>query len=498
MKSLSLGHRVALIIAAFCVLIAVGIGVTLHRVTQLHDLGDQIATNNLPGAAYAGRIGVEAANRQIMLGRVLLAYDDSEVAAARAAVDEVDARLQHSLDAYVASIRTDADRARYETFLASERAYQDAAQNFYAKVGIDPADAADAFDIDVAQAYAALREAVTSLIDHNMDAGFTAGEALRADVRLMQWQTVIVGSVIFVAIILASTLSVRGLNRSLGRIAGALVASADRTAAATRQVAQSSQTLADDAGSQAAALEETSASLEEISTMTQRNADSAREAKRYASDTRTAADAGAQHMTRMLEAMEAIHQSSDEIASIVKTIDAIASQTNLLALNAAVEAARAGEAGAGFAVVAEEVRNLARRSAESAHETAARIEQSVTRSRHGLAISREVSGALERIVECARQVDTLVARIDHASSEQSQGIQHVTQAVTQMDTVTQQSAAVAEESAGTATTLDHEVRTLRESVANLERLIGATSIQDHATDHEVATAANYAPTTVAA
>jgi methyl-accepting chemotaxis protein len=177
-------------------------------------------------------------------------------------------------------------------------------------------------------------------------------------------------------------------------------------------------------------------------------------------------------MTEMKQAMDAIKDSSATIAKIVKTIDEIAFQTNILALNAAVEAARAGEAGAGFAVVAEEVRSLAQRSAGAAKETAAKIEESVARSEHGVAISAKVATSFEEIVVKARKVDELVGEIATASTEQRQAIGQVTTAVSQMDKVTQTNAAGAEETASASEELSAQAEVMRESVGSLRALVG--------------------------
>jgi methyl-accepting chemotaxis protein len=262
-----------------------------------------------------------------------------------------------------------------------------------------------------------------------------------------------------------------GTNRTLRAVAEAILGGANQTSAAARQVSSSSQALAEGASEQAASLEETSSSLEEMSSMTKRNADAAAEAKQLSNQTRMAADAGSADMAEMKVAMDAIKTSSAEISKIVKTIDEIAFQTNILALNAAVEAARAGEAGAGFAVVAEEVRNLAQRSAMAAKETAAKIEDSVNRSEHGVRISGKVAKSLGEIVEKARKVDGLIAEIATASNEQNEGIGQLNSAVTQMDKVTQANAGSAEETAAAAEELSSQSAAMLEAVVGLRRLI---------------------------
>jgi methyl-accepting chemotaxis protein len=265
---------------------------------------------------------------------------------------------------------------------------------------------------------------------------------------------------------------ISGTSRVLTRFTRQLSDGSAQVAAAAGEVSSASQSLAGGASEQAASLEEASASLEEIASMTKRNAESAGRAKQLANQTRSAAETGAGDVEAMNSAMDAIKASSDNIAKIIRTIDEIAFQTNILALNAAVEAARAGEAGAGFAVVAEEVRGLAQRSAAAARETAGRIEDSIAKSEHGVQISSKVAGSLEEIVQKARQVDSLVAEISQASQEQSQGIGQVLTAVTQMDKVTQSNAASAEETAAAAEQLNSQAFSMDAAVAQLQGLIG--------------------------
>ena len=206
--------------------------------------------------------------------------------------------------------------------------------------------------------------------------------------------------------------------------------------------------------------------------MTKRNAENAQRAKELAGNARHAADTGVSDMSSMKTAMADIKTSSDDIAKIIKTIDEIAFQTNILALNAAVEAARAGEAGAGFAVVAEEVRNLAQRSAQAAKETAGKIEGAITKTAQGVTISNKVAISLEEIATRSREVDELVVEIATASTEQNQGIGQVTQAVAQMDQVTQKNAASAEESASAAEELNAQALAMQDNVRQLLALAG--------------------------
>ena len=206
--------------------------------------------------------------------------------------------------------------------------------------------------------------------------------------------------------------------------------------------------------------------------MTRQNADNANQANGAAKEANTMALEGVNSMKRMADAIELIKNSASETAKIIKTIDEIAFQTNLLALNAAVEAARAGEAGKGFAVVAEEVRNLARRSAEAAKTTADLIEGAQKNAEAGVNVSTEVAKNLSGIQDKAGKVATLIAEIAAASKEQSQGIDQVNTAVSEMDKVVQQNAANAEESASASEELSSQAQELSAMVEDLSAIVG--------------------------
>ncbi|MBL9213843.1 MAG: chemotaxis protein [Opitutaceae bacterium] len=338
----------------------------------------------------------------------------------------------------------------------------------------DPAAAAAGFST-LQASFHELEEAMAHLSEA-IEAEATRANAAGAEAFRSFATTVAASAAAGLAVLLVlAWLVTRSIPRPFLSIIRELRAAAEANVGSATLVAENSSALAEGASEQAASLEETSASLEEISSMTKRNGDSAQRAKELARETRGAADAGTADVVAMNQAMEAIKASSDGIAKIIKTIDEIAFQTNILALNAAVEAARAGEAGAGFAVVAEEVRALAQRSAVAARETAGKIEDSVTKSRHGAEVCGKVSTHLENIAAKARQVDELVAEIAQASLEQTQGIQQVNTAVSQMDKVVQASAARAEEGAGVAQELTARSTALRHSVDELSRVVGGTT-----------------------
>ncbi len=279
---------------------------------------------------------------------------------------------------------------------------------------------------------------------------------------------------LIIAAIIGAFLAVyitRSITGPINMIIDGLSTGSDQVAAASNQVSSSSQQLAEGSSEQASSLEEISSSLEEMTSMTKQNAENARQSQDGAVHAQSAADTGNKAMQRMKSTIDKIKTSSDETAKIIKTIDEIAFQTNLLALNAAVEAARAGEAGAGFAVVAEEVRNLALRSAEAAKNTSSLIAESQENANEGVSVTNEVADALMDISESSKKVAALAEEVSNATSEQSQGITQVNAAVSQMDQVTQTAAANAEESASASEELSSQASEMKDMVSSLIRLV---------------------------
>ena len=312
-----------------------------------------------------------------------------------------------------------------------------------------------------------------------------------ADAQVTLASTLIIGIGIssIIAGILAAFFITRGITKPLNRIIAGLNEGADQVNDAAGQVSSASQQLAEGAGEQASSLEETSSALEEMSAMTRANAQNAKQANELASAAKTNADQGDQTMHQLNSAMGAINESSGQISKIIKVIEEIAFQTNLLALNAAVEAARAGEHGKGFAVVAEEVRNLAQRSAQAARDTTNLIEGSVTRAKEGTTVADSAGKALQAIVSDVTKVADLLNGITQASQEQAQGVDQVNTAVSEMDKVTQQNAAGAEESASAAEELSAQAATLKGVVEELGAMVsGAQAKNAAASTHKTAPA----------
>ncbi|WP_413673707.1 methyl-accepting chemotaxis protein [Massilia cellulosiltytica] len=239
----------------------------------------------------------------------------------------------------------------------------------------------------------------------------------------------------------------------------------DLIATASREIASGNLDLSSRTEEQASSLEETAASMEELTSTVKNSAENAREASRLADSAAEVAGRGGAVVARVVDTMASINESSGKIVDIIGVIDGIAFQTNILALNAAVEAARAGEQGRGFAVVASEVRNLAQRSATAAREIKALIGDSVARVDDGAKLVEEAGATMQEIVASVNKVSTMIGAISSATREQGDGIEHINQAIAQMDQVTQQNASLVEEAAAASEAMQEQAAKLAQVVS---------------------------------
>ncbi len=281
--------------------------------------------------------------------------------------------------------------------------------------------------------------------------------------------------VLFSAFIIYFVIATDRTNKKIAVAAKKLSASADFVTNTSVSLNDSSVLLSEGSTQQAAAIEETSATMEENSSMIKQNAENTKHANNLSREAISFAEEGSGKMQDMLTSMDKIKKSSSDIAKIIKVIDDIAFQTNMLALNAAVEAARAGDAGQGFSVVAEEVRNLAQKSAKAAKDTASIIEENITLSEQGAKMSDDVNHMLTEIMDKTDGVNKLIEEITAASEEQARGSSQITEAISQMDVAIQNTASTAQGSATNAKELMQQAHALQEVISELNKLVNSSS-----------------------
>ena len=263
-------------------------------------------------------------------------------------------------------------------------------------------------------------------------------------------------------------LALKGMNNNLLSIVGRIRESSESIATGATQISTGNNDLSQRTEEQASNLQQTAASMEELASTVRHNTDNAQQATTLARNAAHTASQGGEAMEQVTQTMETISASSRKIADIIGVIDGIAFQTNILALNAAVEAARAGEQGRGFAVVAGEVRALAGRSAEAAKEIKLLIQQSVSQVNEGTTLVEATGKTIGDVVQQVQSVAALIQEISNASQEQSQGTGQVSDAIAQLDQVTQQNAALVEESAAAANSLSYQAAELNRLVATFK------------------------------
>ena len=476
MKTMTVGKKIACLSAAQIALtVALGTA-ALVSVKWMNHYQDATVNDALPGIYYISR--VEGVARD-MRGRMLL-HIASDSAEQKARFDsEISGfhnQCQTILKEYEKTILRAPDREMFtkiEPALARYYATWDSVRSLSRQH--KEHEALAAFEKTVGSAYDELAKSVTDEVEQNKNYGdeCTKG-SLGAYSAAMWW----IGGILLLALVSSAGLGLwitRGVSTTLRQSTTDLAQGAEQIASAASQVASSSQSLAQGSSEQAASLQETSASTQQITSIAQKNAGNSQSAADVMSTVDQNVKDGNRTLEEMVASMNEINASSEKISKIIKVIDEIAFQTNILALNAAVEAARAGEAGMGFAVVADEVRNLAQRSAQAAKDTAALIEESVTKSSEGGAKLRKVSDVIRSITESSAKVKVIVDELNADSQEQSRGIQQIANAISQMDHVTQGTAASAEQSASASQQLSAQAEAMKNIVSQLRTMVGGNS-----------------------
>lgn len=296
--------------------------------------------------------------------------------------------------------------------------------------------------------------------------------SLHSTAKRTVFMIVLVGGLIVIVTLGMSFAISRSITKPINTVVSGLTLGSDQVASSSEHVASSSQSLADGAAKQAAGLEETSSSLEEMASMTRQNAENALHANQLVVQGSDLMEKAKGSMTAMVQAIQEVNQASEDTGKIVNTIDAIAFQTNLLALNASVEAARAGDAGAGFAVVANEVRSLALRAAEAAKNTSQLIDGTIIKVKESSELVLETQGSYQNVAEVLDKIVKLVGEISTASQEQAQGLDQINRAMSEMDKVVQQNSNNAEMSASASNEMMTQAEQMREHIDALISLVG--------------------------
>ena len=498
-------------LAMLAAVLTLGVGlVSLLQTSKINGMLNTMYDTNLVPVADVSKATMQAIYHNRGLFEYIAERDESRMVQIRSTM-EMNVKQMHALlDKYRKTYLTPKEKELLAAFDASWSPYMEAAARAIklAEQGKD-AEALEAMVGEVASMFKKSNEVLTALVDVNValgDKAYVDSNEVVADSTKLIFAITIAAIVLSVSLSLLISRSItrplggepatvaesaraiaRGdltrpitvkpgdqhsavacmaeMQASLAQVVSNVRQNAESVATASAQIAQGNQDLSSRTEEQASALEETAASMEQLSTTVKHNADSAQQANQLAQSASTVAQQGGEVVSRVVNTMKEINESSHRIADIISVIDGIAFQTNILALNAAVEAARAGEQGRGFAVVAGEVRTLAQRSAEASKEIKGLITASVERVTAGNALVDQAGATMSEVVQAISHVNQIMADISRASAEQSSGVAQVGEAVAQMDQATQQNASLVEESAAAADSLRSQAQQLVQTVS---------------------------------
>ena len=473
MAHLTVGKKFALGCTALVVISIIISTVSVLNITRINGNLQAISGDSLPGVYRIGAMNGALLDLRGNYWKYMMNSGNPEKEAQIANAIAADKQsFMEEYAAYEPTITTADDRELFSKIKPTYDQFSTAWDGVepLAREGKGP-EAVAKYYAELEPAYEATKASVKAEVDFNKNNGdHNATLAQQAVSSAHFWAWLLLATSVLVGAVLAYFIT-KSVNQALNHIIAELSEGAEQVASAAGQVAAASQSLAQGSSEQAASLEETSASSEEINSMARKNTDNSRSAAELVSSSQRKFVDTNEALEQTVVAMGEINAQSGKISKIIKTIDEIAFQTNILALNAAVEAARAGEAGMGFAVVADEVRNLAQRAAQAAKDTSSLIEESISKSNDGKTKVDQVASAIQSLTEEAATIKTLVDEVNLGSQEQARGIEQIVKAITQMEQVTQKTAANAEESASAAEELTAQSETVKDVVGRLTAMV---------------------------
>lgn len=507
------------LIAAFSVVLCLTtfLGIFANsRLSAVNGGATELATNWLPSVALLSEVHVTTADFRAKEMRHVLTPDEAGMRKLEGEMGELLAKFKQADEAYRPLIASEQEQAQWEQLRKHWADYLMVHDEVRKLSSAGDADAAAALVSGKGlQAFSAVSAQLDKMVEFNRHGGEEAGRLADQAYGTAKWAIwTCLALVVLVGLGLAMTVAnmmskpledaatvlkaiaegdltqrvqtnrkdeIGDMQTALAQMVSSLAETvnmvrvgADSVATASSQIAQGNTDLSARTESQASSLQETAAAVEEMAGTVRTNADNARQANQLASAASEVASRGGEVVSQVVDTMNGIQSSSQKISDIIGVIDGIAFQTNILALNAAVEAARAGEQGRGFAVVAGEVRSLAQRSAQAAREIKTLISDSVEKVNAGSVLVSTAGSTMQDVVTQVRKVTDLVGEIAHASTEQSQGIGQINQAVAQLDQSTQQNAALVEESMAAAESLRSQAAKLADAVTVFKTHAGSS------------------------
>lgn len=330
---------------------------------------------------------------------------------------------------------------------------------------------------ELSVAYLEHRKAIDQLVILASRQAEVDQEETNALIRFNNWFSLSGPIAMMVLLGGAGYLLFRDTSHKLAKVSNDLQTRSEELTHTAMELSKSTRSLAVSTQVESSAVEETNKAVTQLAEMTRQSAQNAERAREIATSSRSASDSSVASLDRMRTAMLQVQEASDSISKIIGTIDEIAFQTNILALNAAVEAARAGEVGAGFAVVAEEVRALAQRSAQAAKETSSRIADAISKTRHGYDLSREVSTSLGEMVSRARELDDLVEGIANAAKDQTQNLDNLKNASSHMSNGIRDAVGSTQGLAHAGESLEKQAESLKQAVSSLQEVLHSKAAQ---------------------